>query len=404
MKKMPYGISDYEKLINEGFYYVDKTMYLEKLEDIGSVVTYLRPRRFGKTLLTSMMYFYYDINSKDKFDTLFKGTYVYDNPTKNKNNYYVLRLDFSGMSSADELSLIGKFNKCLFVGINSFLNRYGFKYTVKEELPPSELMKDFLSFFEIQNTKEKMYIIIDEYDNFTNSLLEGNANDFKKIVGKNGFIKSFYATLKLFTSNSIVSRVFITGVCSITLDSMTSGFNISTNITTDHRFNSMLGLTEKEVKELLNEVEINKLEEIYNILKNNYDGYLFNEIEEERVFNSTLVMYFIKYYYENKTYPRYLLDNNIISNYEQLGNIIKLQNNNYYKDVLDTILKNKEIISNLKVNFSLDCDLEKDDIISLLYYFGYLTIKEKNIYNNTIIFRVPNKIMNEVYNDYFLKY
>jgi len=402
MKKMPYGISDYELLKTEDYYYVDKTMYLHALEDIGRVLTYLRPRRFGKTLFASMMYYYYDINSKDKFDKLFKDTYVYDNPTKNKNNYYVLRLDFSGLNSARKDDIRKEFAKKIIDGIKKFNYNYELNAKVEyEELIPTDVLSDFISYFRDCRLEHKLYIIIDEYDNFTNSILEDNADNFKEIVGKNGFIKDFYARIKEYCTNDVIDRVFITGVCSITLDSMTSGFNITTNITTDHRFNSMLGLTEKEVKELLKEVPKNKQEEIYSVLKNNYDGYLFNRINKESVFNSTLVMYFIKYYYENKEYPEELLDNNIISNYEQLGNIIKLQNNNYYKEVIDSILKTKEISGKLTVNFSLDTKLKKNDIISLLYYFGYLTINKEDM-SGDLVFRVPNNVMNDVYNEYFL--
>jgi len=377
-------------------------MYLEKLEEVAKPLTFLRPRRFGKILFTSMMFYYYDLSSKDKFDNLFKDTYIYNNPTENKNNYYVLRLDFSGMSSDEKTSLSDKFNKCLEMGIKSFLNRYNFEYEVKMDLLPAELMKDFLLFFELQNTKEKMYIIVDEYDNFTNSLLEGNADIFKEILGKDGFIKSFYASIKQFTNNSIVDRIFITGVCSITLDSMTSGFNISTNITNDFRFNNMLGFTYDEVKELISEVEKDKQEEIFEILKANYDGYLFNSDCNDRIFNSTLVLRFINYYFETGKYPKELVDPNITPNYKQIGNIIKIQNNNYYTEIIDTILKQKEISSVLKSNFSLDLELNRDDIISLLYYFGYLTIKEGSIYTNSLVFSVPNNIINEVYNDYLL--
>jgi len=401
MKKIPYGISDYNQLITEDYYYVDKTMYLEKMENTKKILTFLRPRRFGKTLFTSMMYYYYDINSKDKFDTLFKDTYIEKNPTKNKNNYYVLKLDFSGMSG-DEEELNKQFKEKVIISIKEFITKYNFNFVINEENSINIIMLEFLSEFKKLELKNKMYIIIDEYDNFTNSILESDTSKFKNFLGNDGYLKAFYAVIKEYTGLGVVDRVFITGVCSITLDSMTSGFNISTNITNDIRFNSMLGFTYDEVKEMLMEVPKDKQEEMFNLLKDNYDGYLFNDESKDRMFNSTLVLRFISYYYETGNYPKELVDSNITPNYKQIGNIVKLQNNNYYTEIIDTILKEKEIISELKENFSLDLPLNRNDIISLLYYFGYLTIDRGDIYSNALVFSIPNNIINIVYNDYLL--
>jgi len=376
-------------------------MYLEKLEEVAKPLTFLRPRRFGKTLFTSMMFYYYDINSKDKFDALFKDTYIYNSPTENKNNYYVLRLDFSGMSG-DEKALNEQFKNKVIVSIKEFIARYNFKIVVNEEKDINIIMLEFLSEFKKLELKNKLYIIIDEYDNFTNSILESDTSKFKKFLGNDGYLKAFYAVIKEYSGLGVVDRIFITGVCSITLDSMTSGFNISTNITNDFRFNNMLGFTYDEVKEMLKDIPKEKSEEIFEILKANYDGYLFNSDCNDRIFNSTLVLRFINYYYETGKYPKELVDPNITPNYKQIGNIIKIQNNNYYTEIIDTILKQKEISSVLKSNFSLDLELNRDDIISLLYYFGYLTIKEGSIYTNSLVFSVPNNIINEVYNDYLL--
>ena len=163
MKKIPYGISDYEELITKNCYYVDKTMYLEKLENNQETLVYLRPRRFGKTLFTSMMYYYYDINSKDKFDTLFKDTYVYDNPTPNKNNYYVLKFDFSGMD--DDInnieSIRSEFINKIYNGINNFTSHYNLEYNVDISLTPASIINNFLTYFNSLKLNKKLYIIID---------------------------------------------------------------------------------------------------------------------------------------------------------------------------------------------------------------------------------------------------
>ena len=404
MKKIPYGICNYRKLQEEGYVYVDKTMYLEKLEDVGSTLVYLRPGRFGKTLFTSMMYYYYDINSKDLFETLFKDTYVYKNPTRLKNNYYILKLDFSGMSMNEEMSLEdieNEFKNKVISGINNFNKSYSASIKVNINNTPNGILIEFLSGFNNLNFDNKLYILIDEYDNFTNAILEGNGDRFKNIVGNNGFIKAFYASIKEYVGLGIVDRVFITGICPITLDSMTTGFNIATDISRDIRFTTMIGLTHNEVKELTKEIDKEKRDNIYKLMLDNYDGYLFNKDQESRSFNATLVMYFLKNYYDFNKIPDSLIDVNIAFNYGKVENLIKLYGNNYYKDILNELFKTDKISGSLKEKFNLEYDFTKDDIISLLYYFGYLTI-DKITYGG-IIFKIPNYIMKETYGNYFLK-
>ena len=404
MKKIPYGICNYRKLQEEGYVYVDKTMYLEKLEDVGSTLVYLRPGRFGKTLFTSMMYYYYDINSKDLFEILFKDTYVYKNPTRLKNNYYILKLDFSGMSMNEEMSsedIENEFKNKVISGINNFNKSYSTSIKVNINNTPNGILIEFLSEFNNLNFDNKLYILIDEYDNFTNSILEGNGDRFKNIVGNNGFIKAFYASIKEYVGLGVVDRVFITGICPITLDSMTTGFNIATDISRDIRFTTMIGLTHDEVKELTKEIDKEKRDNIYKLMLDNYDGYLFNKDQEFRSFNATLVMYFLKNYYDFNKIPDSLIDVNIAFNYGKVENLIKLYGNNYYKDILNELFKTDKISGSLKEKFNLEYDFTKDDIISLLYYFGYLTI-DKITYGG-IIFKIPNYIMKETYGNYFLK-
>ena len=405
MLKIPYGISDYKTLKEENYYYVDKTMYLEKLEDIGRVLFYLRPGRFGKTLFTSMLYYYYDVNSKDNFKTLFKDTYVYNHPTKNKNNYYILKLDFSNITSSDKgkEELEEEFKNKLISGFERFNEYYDVSIKVDFNNSPNGMLLEFLTKFNSLNVEHKLYILIDEYDNFTNAILEGNGDRFKGIVGNEGFVKSFYAVIKEYCGLGIVDRVFITGICPITLDSMTTGFNIATDISCDVEFNSMIGLTHDEVKTLIQDIDSEKQEAIFDLMMKNYDGYLFSKESEERVFNATLVMYFLKEYHRFLKTPTQLLDSNIAFNYGKVENLLKLQNNQYYSEILDTILKTETITGELKVKFNLNDDFSRDDIISLLYYFGYLTVNRKEIYDDSIIFRIPNRVMNELYYNYFQK-
>ncbi len=404
MKKIPYGIIDYKDLILEGYKYVDKTMYLEKLENYKKALIYLRPGRFGKSLFTSMMSYYYDVKSVDLFESLFKETYVYKHPTSGKNNYYILKFDFSGIESAnqDEKELAIRFKKRVISGIAGFNNHYDTKIEVNEEDNSSEIVDSFIRKFESLKLGHSLYIMIDEYDNFTNAILEGDTKRFKSVVGNEGVIKAFYATIKEYIGLGKVGRFFATGICPITLNSMTTGFNIATDISTDIEFNSMIGLTHDEVKKLLNEVvEEKDRESIYNLMIENYDGYLFNEDSNEKVFNATLVMYLLDNYERFKTIPKNIMDNNIAFNYEKIGNLLELQNNTFYKETIEEMLSNELIKGVLKTKFDLALELNEDDLKSLLYYFGYLTVT-KDEYGG-LLFKIPNQVMKELYGRYFIK-
>ena len=405
MKKIPYGITNFKELIENNYYYVDKTMYLSNLERAGNVLVYLRPRRFGKTLFTSMISYYYDIASSDMFDELFKDTYVFDSPTPDKNNYYILKFDFSGMDIEieDEQRVKFEFIKRIKSGIKAFVNNYNLNFKIKEEYDsPTTILTDFLDYFRGLKLENKIYIIIDEYDNFSNVILSGNTKLFKRIMGNEGFVKAFYALIKE-ARGSVVGKVFMTGVCGVSLDSMTSGFNIATNISTDFRFNSMTALTHDEVKKLITDMELENSDELFNIMLENYDGYCFNDEAKELVFNPTLTMYYLNSYYQKNMPPKNLLDSNIISSYEQIRNIIKLSDD--YKDILDNIFDDGEVISGLVTNYEFNENhkFSKEEIISLLYYFGYLTIKKVfELDYEKYVFMIPNKVIEKVYEDYYL--
>ena len=397
MKRIPYGISDYEELISENYYYVDKTKYLGDIENAGKRIIYLRPRRFGTTLFTSMMYYYYDINSKEKFDSLFKDTYIYNNTTDSKNSYYVLKFDFSGITGNNEEDLENAFKSKVLEYIYKFISYYNLDISINEDNKVYSILNQFLSRFSQLQLENKLYIIIDEYDNFTNTILSKDYNKFKNMLGDAGFVKAFYSILKE-NSGSVIDRIFITGVCSISLDAMTSGFNIGTNITNYNKYNSMTALTHDEVKILIDSIDIDYKDKVYNIMVENYDGYRFSD-KEELVFNPTLTMYYLNYYINEGHAPQELLDKNIISSYTQIRNILRLQNNNYYGIIITNLINNNREYGILKSNFTLDSMLEKDDIVSLLYYFGYITIEE--YIDKEFSYRIPNKVIRDLFIECF---
>ncbi len=410
MRKIPYGEINFETLIKSNCLYVDKTKYIEKLEADPDVKKsfYLRPGRFGKSLFTNMLDYYYGIDNKDKFEGLFGNLYIGKNPTENKNKYYILKLDFSGMdvSSQDTIKhMEEKFAQKVLEGVKNFKNRYNINYKDNTELMPSAIIGELFINFAYEKKDEKIYVLIDEYDNFTNGILKGNAEKFLDIVSGEGFVKGFYARIKEAVGAGVVDRFFATGIAPITLDSMTTGFNISTDITRDPRFVSMIGLTKQEVKDIINEILPEKSEkeqeEIYNEMEQYYDGYRFSELSEERTFNTTLVMYYLKEYQKLGQRPFEMLDINIAANFEKLENLLTLKNNTYGKEVLEGLMQNKDMTEKIVNKFNLKMDIGKDTLLSILFYFGYSTIKE-NRGGLDVSFKIPNYVMSRIYNDYFV--
>ena len=237
MKKLPNGISDYQRLIEDNYAYVDKTEYIKKLEDLPApYVMFLRPRKFGKTLFTGVLENYYDVLKADKFEKLFSETYIGKNPTPNKNSYHILKFNFSGIDTSSIDKTMNSFKNSVIESIKHFISVYNLDFYINENQDAEEILNSLFTAFELQKAGEKIYVIIDEYDHFANELLGFHTEDFKQLVSKNGKVRKWYEILKKGTEN-IVDRIFITGVAPITLDSLTSGFNISTraNCTNNER-------------------------------------------------------------------------------------------------------------------------------------------------------------------------
>ena len=245
MKKLPYGISNYEKLVENGYYYIDKTEYIEKIENLPEQsIMILRPRKFGKTLFTSTLEYYYDINAKEKFENLFKDTYIGKNPTNLRNTYHILRFNFSGIDTSTAENAINGFKDNVQIAIQGFVQYYKLDFFVNLEQTAEAMLNSLFESFKVQKAGEKIYVIIDEYDHFANELLGFNTNKFKELVSRNGKVRKWYEILKKGTE-SVVDRIFITGVAPITLDSLTSGFNIGSDKTKNAKFNEMLGFTRR---------------------------------------------------------------------------------------------------------------------------------------------------------------
>ena len=403
MKKLPYGVSNYEELIEDGYYYVDKTMYIEKLENLAEKrIMFLRPRKFGKTLFTSTLENYYDFKKADKFEELYGDTYIGKNPTKLKNSYHILKFNFSGIDTTNEETTINGFKEKVTISITGFVQKYNLDFYVNSDLTAEGLLSSLIEAFKVQKAGEKIYVIIDEYDHFANELLGFNTNQFKSLVSKNGKVRKWYEILKEGTE-SVIDRIFITGVAPIILDSLTSGFNISLDMTQDREFNEMMGFTETELKELMKEQNITeeRQEEILPIMRENYDGYRFSIRGKERIYNSNMCLYFLNNYIRFNEIPDQIIDMNIASDYNKLGKMLDLCKGEERERVIEKTVSGEGIVSDIRQKFNPAIEFTEIDLVSMLFYLGYLTIAGEEFEKPEL--KIPNRVMKEIYSDYFLE-
>ena len=403
IKKLPYGISDYERIVKDNYYYVDKTKYIEKLEDLPQpYITFLRPRKFGKTLFTSTLENYYDIKKKDKFEQLYKETYIGKHPTPLKNSYHILRFNFSGIDTSTVDTTINGFKREVGSSIKLFVQKYGLDFYVNMEDEAENILDNLIKSFIVQKSNDKIYVIIDEYDHFANELLGFDTDQFKTLVSKNGKVRKWYEILKKGTE-TVIDRIFITGVAPITLDSLTSGFNIGTDITRDEEFNEMLGFTEAELVELMNAQKISKEKEaeMLPIMKENYDGYKFSINGKEKIYNSTMCLYFLSNYTRLEKLPESLVDINIASDYSKIGKMLDLCKGEKRAEIIEKTVSGEGILSEITQKFNPAMEFTDMDLVSMLYYLGYLTIVKEELGMPEL--KVPNKVMREIYSDYFIK-
>ena len=401
--KIPYGIADFKKIRELNYVYVDKTSFIKKLESYPMAI-YVRPRRFGKSLFTSMISYYYDLKEKDNFERLYKGLYIYDNPTENKNNYYILKFNFSGMNvsgNKTEEEIEKFFDEKVYVSCREFVKTYNLDIQINTNKTAATTLLDVLSQFKMLEKENKIYIIIDEYDHFTNGMLEGNVSSFMKALGQGGFVRALYEVIKEYAegTNSVVDRFFATGIAPLTLDSLTSGFNIATNISTKRNYVAMCGFTEKEVQKLVEDVGLEST--VYEELKKNYDGYRFSTESEEHTFNVTLLMYYLNSCIEDGIPPADPVDSNLAATGNKIESFVNLisPEKNYQK--LVELITNGEVSGDLVKQFELNNQkFDENSFLSLLFYQGYITIKDVGM---RIKFCIPNYVSEVLYASYFTR-
>ncbi len=398
MKKIPYGISDFKLLKEENYYFVDKTNYIEKLENYNSrFLMFLRPRRFGKSLFIAILEAYYDKFYKDEFDEIFKDTYIIDNKTPEVSSYLVLRFDFSAIDISD---VEESFKYDLQLTLKSFVKRYNLNINFENSSPIS-MLRAIFDYIQ-NNSSLKLYLLIDEYDNFVNKLLLNSKNDYLNIVSqKTAYFKQFFTVLKAGASgnNAPIKRMFITGVTPMTMYDVTSGFNIGDNISLHKDFNNLIGFNNDELVQILEDFELDKKVDI-EILKEWYNNYKFND-KSESIYNTDMILYFINKFMAEDELPKEMIDINVRSDYSKLKKIIytnRKLNGNF--NTLQTLIGGESIsISNLVQDFSA-LDLEKENNFkSFMFYLGLVTIEDRRLKLNL---KIPNETVKRIDID-FLK-
>lgn len=410
MKKIPYGVSNFKQLIENDYLYVDKTHFIQTLENQADYAIFQRPRRFGKSLFVSTMCYYYDEYYQDVWDDLFGQLYIGKHPTPLKSSYKVLFLDFSGIVSDSFESIYRGFTSGLKFSLESFLTQYQYPTSDIKQLltfnSPEELMKGFF----VMTQNARIYLMIDEYDHFANAILASDFKLFKDIVGKGGFVRSFYEIIKTATQRGIVARLFITGVTPITLDSLTSGFNIGKNISHFKAFNELAGFTLEESKVVLKSIfdVCTKLsqEKLIQDITHFYNGYQFSPIADNKIFNANMLMYFVDTFDKNNcAYPMKMLDSNIASDYGKIMQLFSIGKKDDNDQILNELIYQGQAIATLKDKFDFGANagdgFDRDEFISLLFAMGFVTIKAVQL--NEIIFTIPNYVIKHLYFNYFKK-
>ena len=402
----PYGVSSFKNFNKLNRAFVDKTEFINVIDKLDTPYpVLLRPRRFGKTTFVQMLDCFYDISYKDDYDEIFKGTKIIEKNLPSHNTYHVIDFEFSNISGKTSEQLVESFSKNVLNSIKLFLDKYkevDFDVEQHRKDPPGDLIDAFFTSCKIAfKGNQDLYVIIDEYDNFANEILSKNRDLFKAITNADGFLKAFYKAIKKHT-NTVVAKTFITGVSSVSLDSLTSGFNIAKNVTCDPRLNEFAGFTKDELIGLIEKLVDTKAlnttaENIAEIMRQAYNGYAFCPEAKHTLFNTSMCLNYIDYISLKKTIenPERVLDPACAFDKSKVADIISFTPKNVLKLVASEFETTGEIvISELAQSINLN-QLDRYDLqtsLSVLYYLGYLTIKNDGV-GSRICLTYPNKMM-----------
>jgi len=406
-KRILYANANYEEIVAENGYFVDKTHYIAKLETVKNSV-FLRPRRFGKSLWCRILECYYSIRQKDDFERLFGHTYIGKNPTPLKNSFFVLHLDFSVVNPIGNAADIGKsFNQVCNSKMDVMLghNAAWFDENIVSDTKESASanLRNILDHID-KHDLPRLYVIIDEYDNFANQLIVSRKDGlYRELTGDDSFLKTFFKTLKEGRKTGAVADVFITGVLPVTMDDLASGFNIANFITLKAEFENMLGFTQTEVDSLLDEVyrdyEIDPCtrSEVNDLIRNHYNGYHFVNPSGEAVYNSTILMYFLQDFTCYKQIPKHLTDLNLRTDISWVRRLTG-SDPQYSEAFVNQLTIHNAIRydeSFLVTKFDMSQFFDKSYFPVSFFYLGMLTRQDE------FYLRLPNLNMRKIFVEYF---
>ena len=416
----PYGEVAYETFRELGRAFVDKSSVIKDLEDSKTPLypVLLRPRRFGKSTFVQMLKCFYDISYKDRYEEIFNGKNIYTANLSSHNTYHVINFDFSMVNSQSNTSMLNSFFSAVATGIDDFMIRYPdfvFDYSELDKSDSVTLFNNFASAYSkyakncfTKGSIGRLYVMIDEYDNFANQILSQNIKLFRTITGDNGFLKAFYAAIKAAAANAnCIAKTFITGVSSVSLDSLTSGFNISRNVTSRACFNEYAGFTEAELAKLIPQlVDLKQLgisaDEVIARMKPVYDGYCFSQEAKQTVFNSSMCLYYLD---EMRIKGRFLppedyLDPASDHDGSKLQQLLAIAEDGLADEIIGIYLSGdrfllKELAEN--INLNKDAKYNRIQLLSMLYYLGYLTIDTNPAPNDKLPLKIPNLFMSKLF-------
>ncbi len=385
--RIPYGEADFKRIRSNGWLYVDKTRFVHTLEE-ERYVFLIRPRRFGKSCWVSLLANYYDRKRADEFEAVFGGTDLGRQPTENRHRYVILRFNFSAFKNALE-TLEYYFEEYCQMVVRHALERNAdlFPEAARQHIRSSDSVNGQLNelFLYAGEHGIPLYVLIDEYDNFANTVLAYHGEEvYQAFTHGGGFYRNFFATLKDGAGHSDggLERMFITGVSPITMDDVTSGFNIGSNISLEPKFDQILGFTEEEVRNLLEMYRDHgafnqDVEAALDVMREWYNGYRFAKSTEDDLYNTDMVLYYLKASMPNRPMPDELIDTNVRIDYGKLRHLLTVNrqlNGNF--DLLRHLIGQQTAESNIQLSFPLDRLDRRENFLSLLHYFGLLSIRE----------------------------
>ena len=413
-KRIPYGMMNFVDVRKDNCYFVDKTRFIPTMEQANKFFFFIRPRRFGKSLTLSMLKHYYDVLAKDKFEELYGELYIGQYPTEERNSYLIIQLNFSVIDAG-----LNNYRKSMDAHCNTVFNYFCDIYAdylpqgLKEGMNQKNGAVEQLDYLYRECAKHdlKIYLFIDEYDHFTNKILSDPhcLKEYQDETHGTGYLRTFFDTIKAGTDSSI-KRCFVTGVSPVIMDDLTSGFNIGTNYSTSPEFNELVGFTEQDVREMLDYYRTtadfhHTTDELIEIMKPWYDNYCFalKSYGRTTMYNSCMVLYFVDNYIRSGCdIPDRMIEDNIRVDYNKLRMLIR-KDKEFAHDasVIQTLVSEGSITGELKTGFPAENIGRPDNFVSLLYYFGMLTID--GTYRGKTRFAIPNQVVREQMYNYLLE-